>query len=142
MFSVSHLHPLLVHFPIALIIAGFFLEIFHLIFKKEKCLSRGAYYLLLLGSLGAIAAYLAGEFFTNDFAGVAGEVQEIHELFASITLGTVILTLLIRLYLMIKKKEETSLRWVYFALYALSAIFVGITGFYGGTLVFSYMIGI
>lgn len=142
MFSVSHLHPMLVHFPIALIIAGFALEIFHLVIKKEQCLSRAGFYLLILGSLGAIAAYLAGEFFTNDFAGAAGGIQEIHELFASLTLGTVILTLLVRLYLMIKKKEETSLRWVYFALYALSAIFVGITGFYGGTLVFSYMIGI
>ncbi|HUX53428.1 MAG TPA: DUF2231 domain-containing protein [Williamwhitmania sp.] len=142
MFSVSHLHPMLVHFPIALIIAGFALEVFHLIIKKEQCLSRAGFYLLILGTLGAIVAYLAGEFFTNDLAGAAGGIQETHELFASITLGTVILTLLVRLYLMIKKKEETSLRWVYFALYALSAIFVGITGFYGGTLVFSYMIGI
>ncbi len=142
MFSVSHLHPMLVHFPIALIIAGFSLEIFHLIIKKEQCLTRAGFYLLLLGSLGAIAAYLAGEFFTNDMAGAAGKIQEIHELFASLTLGTVILTLLVRLYLMVKKKEETKLKWVYFGLYALSATFVGITGFYGGTLVFNYMIGI
>ncbi len=35
MISATHLHAILIHFPIALIIVGFFSEIIHLFSKKE-----------------------------------------------------------------------------------------------------------
>jgi len=36
MFSLSHVHPMLVHFPIALVAAGFLLELIYL-FRKKRC---------------------------------------------------------------------------------------------------------
>ena len=97
---------------------------------------------MVLGTLGAIAAYLTGEFFTTELTGNAGEVQETHELFALITMITMIIATILRFYLFAKNKETTNLKWVVFSLYTLGAIMVGITGFFGGSLVFNYLIGL
>lgn len=139
MFTTSHLHPMLVHFPIALVMVGFLAEIISLFIKKQKCLSFAGFWLLLLGTLAAVAAYLTGEFLTGEMTGGAGEIKEIHELFAAITLWTLVAGSIFRLYLKFSGKENTQLKWLAFALYAVSAISVSITGFYGGTLVFNYM---
>jgi len=53
-----------VHFPVALITVGFFVEVVSLFFKSEKCLSKpdlsdGA------GSLAAIAGWSSGHLFTE-----------------------------------------------------------------------------
>ena len=143
MFNLSHLHPLMVHFPVALIITGFFLEAVSLFFnKKEPCLSRSGFYLMLLGTLGAVAAYFSGEFSTNELTGAAGELKEQHEVFAKITMFVMIAASLIRIYLLWKKKENSGLKWLVFGLYFISAITVGIAGFLGGSLVYNFLIGI
>lgn len=142
MFDLNHLHPMVVHFPVALIVVGFLFELIYLFYKKENCFSKTGLYLMVLGTLGAIAAYLTGEFFTGDLTGSAGEVQETHELFALITMLTMIIATLFRVLLIMKKKETTNLKWVFFSLYALGALMVGVTGFFGGSLVFNYLIGL
>lgn len=142
MIDTSHLHPMLVHFPIALITVGFLADFMSLIFKKEQCLSKVGLYLMILGTLGAIAAILTGEFFTKELAGEAGKVQETHELFASITMYTMIIASFVRIFLAIKKREASNLKWVAFSLYAVGAICVSITGFLGGTMVYKFLIGI
>ncbi|HEY3390176.1 MAG TPA: DUF2231 domain-containing protein, partial [Prolixibacteraceae bacterium] len=65
MVSTSHLHPMLVHFPIALVVFGFIAEIAALYFKREVCLSRIGFYLLIIGTLSALTAWLTGNFFTD-----------------------------------------------------------------------------
>jgi uncharacterized membrane protein len=47
-----------------------------------------------------------------------------------------------RIYLAMKKKEETPLKWVVFILYFLGFISVSLTGLLGGTMVYNYMMGI
>ncbi|GET26019.1 DUF2231 domain-containing protein [Prolixibacter sp. NT017] len=139
MISLSHIHPMLVHFPIALVLIGFVADSASLVFKKEACLSKTGFYLLIAGTLSAVFALLAGVLFTADMSGSAGEVKATHELFAWITLGLLFLTSIIRIFLVVKKREHSDLKWLAFALYGLAAISVGITGFFGGTLVYSYM---
>jgi uncharacterized membrane protein len=74
------LHPLIVHFPIALLITGFVFATVELVLKKEcKCkfgftiepftIQKTAYYLLILGSLSAVVAVLSGFIFTSDMEG-------------------------------------------------------------------------
>ena len=46
MINTDHLHPIIIHFPIAIIIVGFAAEVVSLFFKKEKCLSKTGFYLL------------------------------------------------------------------------------------------------
>ena len=139
MISTSHLHPMLVHFPIALVVFGFIAEIAALYFKKEVCLSRLGFYLLIIGTLSALVAWLTGNFFTSEMAGTAGEVKDTHELFALITLATLLVTSALRIVLQFKNTENKGLRWIALLIYGLASISVSITGFYGGTLVYEFM---
>lgn len=142
MFSTSHFHPMLVHFPIALVVFGFLADVISIYFKKEACLSKLGYYLLIIGTLTAFTAWATGVLFTAEMSGSAGEIKETHEMFAWITLGILIVTSIIRIVYNAKYPENINLKWVAFVLYGLAAISVSITGFYGGTLVYNYMMPI
>ncbi|WP_321425898.1 DUF2231 domain-containing protein [uncultured Bacteroides sp.] len=139
MFDTSHLHPMLVHFPIALVMFGFIIELASLIIKKELCLPKLSLYLLVTGTLATVVTWLSGELFTSEMSGAAGSVKESHELFAFITMCLLIVTSVIRLMLASGKKENSTLKWISFILYGIAAITVSITGFFGGTLVYNYM---
>lgn len=139
MFSTSHFHPMLVHFPIALVVFGFMAELAYLYLKKEVCLNKTGFYLLITGTLAALIALATGTFFTAEMAGAAGAVKDTHELFAWITLGMLMITSILRIMLMTKYKESSGLKWVAFIFYGLATISVSITGFFGGTLVYNYM---
>ena len=142
MISTTHFHPMLVHFPIALVVFGFIAEIAALYFKKEIYLSRMGFILLIFGTLSALAAWLTGTLFTSEMEGAAGAIMETHEMFAWITLGTLLAASLLRIVLQTKKSGSTGIKSVAFILYGLAAVSVSITGFYGGTLVYNYMMAL
>lgn len=139
MFSTTHLHPMLVHFPIVLVAIGFLAEFAFLLFKKEVCLTKMGFYLLVIGTLAACATWLSGNLFTSQMAGAAGKVRDTHELLATITVATLIVTLFLRSLLLYKKNENSKLKAHAFILYGLAALLVSATGFFGGTLVYNYM---
>ena len=139
MFSLTHLHPMVVHFPIALIAIGFLAELASIFFKKEKCLPKISFYLLITGTLAALAAVLAGVFFTSEMSGEAGTVRNTHELLAFITLGLLVITSIIRIPSIVRGKESNSMKWIAFVFYLLAAISVSATGFFGGSLVYNFM---
>jgi uncharacterized membrane protein len=138
MISTNHLHPMIVHFPIALVMFGFIAELGTLFFKKEICLTKAGFYLLIAGTLSALAAITAGILFTSEMSGAAGEVEEIHEIFAFVTVVLLVTTSIMRL-LLIKKPENLKLKWAALVFYGLAALSVSLTGFFGGTLVYNYM---
>jgi len=134
---------MIVHFPVALITVGFLAEVVSLFFKSEKCLSKTGFYLLILGSLSAIAAWSTGQLFTAEPAqGAIVEVFENHKAGALITMLLMIIGSVFRIYLVIKKKEETTLKWVSFGLYCLAFAAVTFTGFMGGTMVYNFMMAL
>lgn len=142
MFNTSHLHPLIVHFPIALLIVGFVADTIYLLYKKEVCLSKIGFYLMLAGTLGAIAAVLSGNFFTEDMSGSVEAVRERHETFANITMYLMIVASILRVFLVYKGKAESKSGLGVYLLYLIGVIMVGYTGLLGGTMVFNYMIGL
>jgi len=142
MFSTSHLHPMLVHFPIALVIFGFLAEIAFIFFKKEVSLNKMGYYLLIVGTLAAIVTWLTGNFFTSEMDGAAGKIREAHELFATITLVLLLVTSILRTTLIMLKNENPILKKLSFLLYGLAVLTVSITGNLGGSLVYNYMMGL
>jgi uncharacterized membrane protein len=143
MFNTTHLHPMIVHFPVALITAGFVFEVVSLFFKNEKCLSKTGFYLLVLGALAAIAAWSTGQLFTIEpTQGKIAEVFENHETGALITMLLMIIGAAFRIWLFVQKKEETQLKWVAFGLYFLGFAAVTYTGFMGGTMVYNFMMAL
>jgi uncharacterized membrane protein len=134
---------MIVHFPIALITIGFFADVIYLFFKDEKCLSKTGYYLMVIGALAAIAAWSTGHLFTSE--PTDGEIANAfarHETGALITMILMVLGAILRVYLVLKKKEETSLKWVVFSIYFLGFSAVTFTGFMGGTMVYTFMLQI
>jgi uncharacterized membrane protein len=143
MFDTSHFHPMIVHFPIALITFGFIADVSSLFFKTEKCLSKAGFYLMIAGALSAIAAWSTGQLFTNEPA--AGEIVKVfekHETAALITMLIIVVGAVMRIYLVLSKKEETNLKWLVFILYLLAFCAVSYTGFMGGTMVYNYMMAL
>jgi uncharacterized membrane protein len=134
--NIEHFHPMTVHFPIALVLVAFLADTFSLLFKKEPCISRFGFYLQILGTLGAIAAVLTGEFFTEEVNDPSANLRESHELYAYITLYVLIAASLFRFFLAYKKKEESKLKWINYILLFIAAITIGITGFKGGSIVY------
>ena len=56
-----NIHPMIVHFPIALLVAGFAVDLLSLILSRRPALRDAATWLYCAGAAGAIAAYLTGE---------------------------------------------------------------------------------
>ena len=134
---------MIVHFPIAIITVGFIAEVVSLFFTSEKCLSRTGFYLMILGSLAAIAGWASGHLFTE--APTQGEILKVfmnHKTGALVTMILIVSGTLFRIWLIVKKKEETHLKWIAFGFYFLAFAAVTFTGYMGGTMVYNFMIGL
>jgi len=142
MIDPSHFHPMLVHFPIALIIAGFLFDLVAVFIKKEPCLSKTGYWLMILGMAGTVAAFGSGYFFTGPMDGEAGLMRDKHQFYATVTLVLIILATLFRIVTGYLGREGPKMKYVALGLYFLSVVYVSITGYLGGTLVIEYMIGL
>lgn len=143
MINTAHLHPMIVHFPVALILVGFLADVLSLFFRNEKCLSKTGLYLMVLGTLAAIAAWATGHLFTaHPDEGEIARVFENHETGALITMIIMIIGASLRVFLVAKKKEDTQLKWVVFAIYFLGFAAVAFTAFMGGRMVYDFMLSL
>ena len=98
---------------------------------------------MVLGTLAAIAAWSSGQLFTEE--PTQGEILKVfhnQETGALITMILMIIGSAFRIWLVVKKKEETSLKWIAFGFYFLAFVAVTFTGFMGGTMVYNFMIGL
>jgi uncharacterized membrane protein len=134
--NTDHIHPMIVHFPIALVLVAFLTDTLSLVIKKEECLPKLGLYLQILGTLGAIAAVLSGSLFADDISGPAAELKERHEFFAYSTMYLLITATLFRLFLVFRRRENSTLKWVSFGLLLIAVISLGITGYTGGSIVY------
>jgi len=136
----EHLHPLSVHFPIAIILVGFLFEVAALLFKKEHCLSKAGFWLMILGTLAAVTSFFTGEFFSKDLIGPAGDMKEVHEIWAKTTMYFMLGASAIRIWAVWTKKDKGFIKWMIFLLYMTGAGLVAYTGFLGGSLVYDYLL--
>jgi uncharacterized membrane protein len=59
--ALPNLHPALVHFPIALLVTAFGVDVTCVVLRRQRWLDRAATLLYALGALAAGATYLSGE---------------------------------------------------------------------------------
>ncbi len=129
------LHPMFVHFPIALLFTSVLFDAEGSWFKREN-FRDGAFWLLILGLLGEVAAAIAGEWAeeTAKKAGIAESMIETHETLAFVTLGIFGFLLLGRLVLQNQFTRKTMVP--YFLIAAIGLGTLSATGHYGGDLVY------
>ena len=89
---MQSVHPLVVHFPIALILSAFLVDVLALVLKRPH-LHRVALWNLCLGTLAAGAAVLTG-LQAQDVAKHSFEIWEVMELHEKLGITTLILGLM------------------------------------------------
>ncbi len=143
MFDLSFIHPMIVHFPIALLIVGFVSDLAGLILKKDF-FSRTGFYLLILGAIGVVAAYLTGNAAGDGLteAGTLKQALETHEDAAELTLWIISAAALFRIVLVFLKKYVGVFKWISLIVFLAGVLSIARTGFYGGELVFKNAAGV
>jgi len=141
--DLTLLHPMIVHFPIALLITGFLSDIVGLATKREF-FSQAGFLMLVLGALGLVAAYISGEQAGDGIteAGALKQALETHEGSATLTLWAVIIAAAFRISLVFFKKYKGALKMVSLTLVFLSVLALARTGYYGGELVYKHAAGV
>lgn len=133
---------MLVHFPIALLIVGFLFEMISFIYKKEF-FHQSAFYLLVLGMLGTVASYLAGQSAGEGMEeGALSKAMELHEQAATISLWLTIITALVYAGIFIFKYNKNWLKIMAVLLFAGVIVSIARTGYLGGQLVYKHGAGV
>lgn len=143
MLDLTHIHPMIVHFPIALLIVGFLADIVGMVIKKDF-FNRAGFYLLILGTLGVIAAYISGDLAGDGVveAGALGTALELHESAALISLWLMVGTAFVRIAAVLLNKYNGVIKILAFILFFAGVISIARTGYYGGELVFKHAAGV
>lgn len=142
MISATHLHAMAVHFPIALLLVGFLFEVISFFYKKDF-FKLSAFYLLLLGTIGTIVSYFAGEAAGDGMEeGTLGKAIELHEQAATIALWLTIITALVYTIIHLLKYRKGWLRIIAVILFAGVIGSIARTGYLGGQLVYKHGAGV
>lgn len=135
------LHPMLVHFPIALFITSVLFDVLGAWLTRES-LREGALWLLVLGVLTGLAAFASGDVAAEaaEKAGVAESLIETHEHLAGATVGIFGALLAWRLLLRNRFSPRTRIAYLMVAIVGLGLL--SATGHYGGSLVYEHGAGV
>ena len=135
------IHPLTVHFPIALLFTSVFFDLLGIITENKNFRQTG-FWLLILGLMGGIVAAIFGFWVEEavEAAGVPEHAVDLHETFAVITLIVFGVLLVFRWW--VKNRWSARDRVIYLCVAMLGLLLLGTTGFYGGELVYRYGAGV
>jgi uncharacterized membrane protein len=152
------IHPMIVHFPIALLFLALLIEILRIILppSETRFYDRAGYWVVFLSVFACIAAAAAGVISEQyvRFTPAAAKVLSEHQLDAVITILAAILAVVVRSFTRYpdfnkRDKERWTLfgrgrgrpTWLSTLLVLIAVIMVSITGHLGGTMVYHYGAG-
>ena len=138
-----NVHPLLVHFPVALLIAAALIDIVALLAGRRRSLGHMATILYVLGALGALVSWLSGRAAADSVAasGAASAILTDHADWATITLWFFGVYALLRVGLW-KLQFRTVLWTPMVVLGAVGLVLVFQSASLGGRLVFEQGVGV
>lgn len=130
-------HPLLVHFPITLLLIGGILQV--LVLWKPNWFANVTMYTIGLGLVSGIAAYLSGDdaedYARSHFADVDRHLVHQHEDIARnslIVFGVILALELLRRF----GVKIPGIRWIQAGFAVLGVVLIVITGHLGGSIVY------
>ncbi|MCB0731251.1 MAG: DUF2231 domain-containing protein [Ignavibacteriae bacterium] len=143
---LAKLHPLVIHFPIALLFFYILLEVSNIFINKDY-LRNVSLFVLLLGVIGGVVAVLTG----NQSLQMLEQNSNItrlhiryinnHEYFATITLWYFFVILIVKIYLLKKKNYKQIFRYLFVIFVIGGGIILYQASKLGGKLVYSFGIG-
>ncbi len=134
-----HLHPVVVHFPIALFVSAMGLELFAVVLKKEK-LHSVAWINFILAVLGSAAAAVTGLLEAERLHLISHPVFNTHRLFGFLTAGLGVAAL--ALLGLLKRRSDRWFRFLFLITLIWVVSLVSIGSYYGGRLVYEYGVGV
>jgi len=134
----SHLHPMVVHFPIALFITALGLDILSFIFKKQGY-HHSALTLYVIAALMTPLVVRTGIWEATKL-GLSHPLLDKHRTFALWTMWIALMSL--PLLWLIKKEAAKYFRVVFLVFLIVTAILVSIGADKGGRMVYEYGVGI
>jgi uncharacterized membrane protein len=144
---LAEFHPRIIHFPIAFLLGYVLLETIGIVFKKNF-FSKAAHLCLFFGVLGAVAAVLSGkqaeavaEMWEERGAIIPFGAMLEHENWATITLWYFVGVLVLRTFVVLRKKFVGLIMYGFLVLAIVGAYFVYETGDHGGKLVYKHGVG-
>lgn len=133
--NLNHLHPMLVHFPIALALVALLFDVLNYKLRQDW-LSKSAVVLTLLATLGAIVALLSGFFFTKPVAGLAETLKEVHVLYAVFSTVFLLVASVAGLIIAFKRRASQWATYLFTGALLLAGIGISLTGMKGGSIVY------
>ena len=143
---LSELHPFSVHFPIAIFVLHFFIELV-LLFYSNSILKKTSLWILSFGILTAVLSVITGnqafQYLTNNHELQSNTLSliERHEYFATLSLWYFLAVLIIQYYLFIKRKWDSNLKYVLIIIIFAGVYLILLTGNIGGDLVYELGLG-
>jgi len=137
------IHPLIVHFPIALLIASAIFAVLSIMVSSKKELFQDvSFWNLLIGTIAALFAVLSG--LAQEDTLVQNheihEIMELHEKLGFVCLG--LFTLMV-IWNIIRKRNMNNSEWkLYTLILVLSCTLLGYSGTLGGKMVFEEGAGV
>ncbi len=143
---LSKIHPVVIHFPVAIFSLYALLEIVNLFLEDTKY-HKWINGFLLLGVVAGITAVLTGNQAASNLKNISSvtenikELIEEHETYATLTMWYFTILLSARFYLTNKKKFTKMLKVTFVILAIVGLFLIYETGEHGGKLVYDYGIG-
>lgn len=136
-------HPMLVHFPIALFTMFVLLEIIWMLFQKEW-IKNSSVLAIFLGLLFSVPTILSGEASAENFEKLQQfeSLIETHETFAKITAFTFLIAFIVKILLIRTNKLNTKTNWIVLVISLIGLYLLIQTGLKGGELVYKHGIGV
>lgn len=139
---LADFHSKVVHFPIALLTVYSLLEIIGIVFRNEF-ISKSALLILCIGLVSAFFAVLTGNQAADEFNFVNDASRALfnqHQNYATYLLWFTVILCGLRIYVVLKKKFDGLIKYVFILLALLIIFFVYQTGMIGGELVKKYRV--
>jgi len=140
---LADIHTKVVHFPIALLITYSLLETIGIIFSR-KLITQSAFVVLITGIIGIFISVLTGNQAFEAYQywdEASSNIFNSHQYYANITTWFFVFIAALRIFLVVKKKFNGVIKFLFILFAAIGIFFIYKTAVYGGELINEFGVG-